>query len=285
MKWPWAKDDAAAVPERILAVWTDTVMHQKNQPGVRGFGGRIYFYEPEETDPIEIDGGLAIYIFDTETIDLAAQEPLKKYVFTAEQFAEHKSQTSIGPSYSVWLPWGEVGGPPRKLSLIARFQGTEGGTVISDPTIKLLPGVTPQTSSITASGSEEQDGSHVALAGFQTRSGNSSQLTPDEQRAKQLLDELGKKRRSVETIDLPPSFQRHLENRSATGDEVAPSSDRSGAPESTDTPRESTQPASTNRANPETDRPVQPAGFTGDGSNRRTNLREGRWIESPRKRR
>ena len=69
------------------------------------------------------------------------QKPLRKYVFTADQFASHMSKTSIGPSYSVWLPWGEVGGPQMKLSIIARFEGVDGGTTISDPTIKLLPGI------------------------------------------------------------------------------------------------------------------------------------------------
>ncbi len=141
IKWPWKKDEAKALPERILPVWTDSVLHQPNQPGVRGFGGRIYFYAKEDTDPIEVDGSLAVYVFDADDMEANSQRPLRKYVFTADQFNEHMSKTSIGPSYSIWLPWGEVGGPPRRLSLIARFEGREGGTTISDPTIKLLPGV------------------------------------------------------------------------------------------------------------------------------------------------
>ncbi|MCA9134131.1 MAG: hypothetical protein KDA45_13280, partial [Planctomycetales bacterium] len=28
LKWPWSKKDPSPTPERILAVWTDTVLHQ-----------------------------------------------------------------------------------------------------------------------------------------------------------------------------------------------------------------------------------------------------------------
>ncbi len=56
--WSWKKEESKPLPDRILAVWTDSVLHQPNQPGVRGFGGRIYFYEKEETTPIESMGAL-----------------------------------------------------------------------------------------------------------------------------------------------------------------------------------------------------------------------------------
>lgn len=153
--WKWGEDDKPALPDRILAVWTDTVLHQPNQPGVRGFGGRVFFYLKDQTDPIEVDGKLAVYVFDSEDADPMNQKPLRKYVFTADQFASHMSKTSIGPSYSVWLPWGEVGGPQMKLSIIARFEGVDGGTTISDPTIKLLPGIVSRNSDGEKLGSEK----------------------------------------------------------------------------------------------------------------------------------
>ncbi len=139
--WSWKKEESKPLPDRILAVWTDSVLHQPNQPGVRGFGGRIYFYEKEETTPIEVDGSFAVYVFDANNDSTSDQKPLRKFVFTADQFATHMSKTSLGPSYSVWLPWEEVGGPPMRLSLISRFEGRTGGTTLSDSTIKLLPGV------------------------------------------------------------------------------------------------------------------------------------------------
>ncbi len=140
--WPWSKkSDESKLPDRMLPIWTDTVLHQPNQPGLRGFGGRLFFYREGNPEPIEVEGGLAVYVFDADKLSPQQPNPEKKFVFTAEQFASHMSQSSMGPSYSVWLPWDEVGGPNRKLSLVARFEGSNGGTVISEPTIKLLPGV------------------------------------------------------------------------------------------------------------------------------------------------
>ena len=197
--WLWKKETTTATPDRVLPVWTDSVLHQTNQPGIRGFGGRIYFYGKENTDPVEVDGSLAVYVFDADDANPSNQKPLRKFMFTADQFKSHMSKTSIGPSYSVWLPWGEVGGPPMRLSLIARFEGREGGTTISDPTIKMLPGVPVEKEvAKTDSNSSKSSGSPVSLAGHSE---------PTKSFGKK--DESDEKK-EVETIDLPPSFQRHL---------------------------------------------------------------------------
>ena len=197
--WPWNKDEVKAIPDRILPVWTDSVLHQPSQPGVRGFGGRVYFYGKENTEPVEVDGNFAVYVFDADDNTPSDQKPLRKYVFTADQFKTHMSKTSMGPSYSVWIPWGEVGGPPRRLSLISRFEGREGGTTISDPTIKMLPGV-PASQEIAKSLSESAKSltSPVSLAS------HTDGTTPANKKHK------ASEESSIEAIDLPPAFQRHL---------------------------------------------------------------------------
>ena len=223
--WSWGGDEKSVLPDRILAVWTDTVLHQPNQPGVRGFGGRIFFYEKDNNDPIEVNGSLAIYVFDADDDDPENQRPVRKYLYTAEEFAGHMSKTTIGPSYSVWLPWGDVSGPQQRLSIIARFEGTKGGTTISDPTIKLLPGVNkskrdsagtsaklksqPTDKELTESPDKAEKKSEgvVQQAGFQvptTRKVASS--NEDASMAGTLQTEEG----SEDAIELPPSFGRHL---------------------------------------------------------------------------
>ncbi len=202
--WAWQKNTAKVVPDRILPVWTDSVLHQPGQPGVRGFGGRVYFYGKENTDPIEVDGSFAVYVFDAEIDAPTDQKPLRKFVFTADQFQTHMSKTSMGPSYSVWIPWGEVGGAPRKLSLIARFEGREGGTTISDPTIKMLPGIPANKESHpTDKGSEAGTASPISLAAH-------SESAHSEAAQKKGSDETKSKDSNVGSIDLPPAFQRHL---------------------------------------------------------------------------
>jgi hypothetical protein len=195
-KWPWSEEVPAEVPERVLAVWSDSVLHQPGQPGVRGFGGRVYFYHTEANDPVKVDGGLAVYVFDADEMDPYNQKPLGKYVFTADQFDEHYSSSALGPSYSVWLPFDEVGGEARRLSLITRFEGREGGTVISEPAIKLLPGI-PRTAQ-KDSNSQRASTGQIRAVGHQT------------QTSKQLVSSEALGGRAVQTIDLPPSFNQRL---------------------------------------------------------------------------
>lgn len=205
--WPWSKTKEPPTPDRILPVWTDSVLHQPNQPGVRGFGGRIYFYAKDNTEPIEVDGSLAVYVFDAEDLNVSAQQPLRKFVYTADQFKTHMSKTSIGPSYSVWLPWGEVGGPPRRLSLITRFEGRQGGTTLSDPTIKLLPGIPVNKAGETDQGLAKE------TAGTPFRVASHAQVAPATPAGSPATEAAPARR--VETIDLPPAFQRHLQLRSS----------------------------------------------------------------------
>ena len=203
--WPWQKDTTKTVPDRILPVWTDSVLHQPNQPGVRGFGGRVYFYGKEKTDPVEVDGNFAVYVFDADDNAPSDQKPLRKFVFTADQFKTHMSKTSMGPSYSVWIPWGEVGGVPRRLSLISRFEGREGGTTISDPTIKMLPGI-PTNKEIAKNQTESAKPNHssVSLAGHTSLTGHTDAISPAPTK-NEVTD-----KSKIESIDLPPAFQRHL---------------------------------------------------------------------------
>jgi hypothetical protein len=137
----WPGKSKHKVPTLVLPIWTDTMLHQPNQPGIRGFGARVYFYEREGGDPIEVDGSITVYVFDGTDYDVDAAKPLRKFVITADQLAKHHSMSDLGHSYSVWVPWDKAGGPSQSFSLITRFDGRNGGTAVSEAANKLLPGV------------------------------------------------------------------------------------------------------------------------------------------------
>jgi len=225
--WNWGEEETPVVPDRILAIWTDTVLRQPNQPGVRGFGGRVFFYEKDQNDPIEVDGKLVVFVFDAEDQDPENQKPLRKYVIEADDFKKHMSKTSIGPAYSVWLPWGDVKGPTMKLSIIARYEGRKGGTTLSDPTIKLLPGVESKSRKSSSSPSDKHSPAEnlgvesvnpPAASGVQ--SANYLQATNKGRKDAQAVSgvqglveprKLTEPNRPTQTIELPPSFQRHFQ--------------------------------------------------------------------------
>ncbi len=253
---PFARDQADAVPDRMMVIWSDTVLHQPQKPGIRGFGGRVYFYRGDEPKPVTVDGGLVVYAFDGDDVSYDATRPEKKYVFTADQFSEHMSHTDMGPSYSVWLPWDEIGGPNRRLSLIARFEGRSGGVVISKPMTKLLPGVGKYIQPRDDQGRPEAE--PLPGTGVRQASGHSTSTTLPENERPALAGHLedpgspqdpgavragaatgprraGLRREPSMTIDLPPNFQRHLKGRAPSSS--APLRSASSPPSRTDLDR------------------------------------------------
>jgi hypothetical protein len=124
-------------PLKMTALWTDTVLVEA---GVAGFGGRVMFYGKSEDKPIMVEGELTVYAYDDSDGGPDNSVPARKYVFRTEELSNHYSKSSLGHSYSFWLPWGNVGGPQRQISLIARFKSKAGGVVMSEMTHHFLPG-------------------------------------------------------------------------------------------------------------------------------------------------
>jgi hypothetical protein len=146
-RWPWSKESGSFVPSRITTLWSNTVLNQRGKAGVRGFGGRVLFYDDDREVPHQVDGTLTVYAYDDSQGDQSNAKATKKFVFLPDQLAKHYSKSQLGDSYSFWLPWDEIGGPPRNISLIARFEPREGPPITSDPVRQLLPGVPTDTNS------------------------------------------------------------------------------------------------------------------------------------------
>jgi hypothetical protein len=138
---PFAAEAEVAIPDRLIPIWTHTVLNQPSKPGVRGFGGRVMFYNGDQQKPVKVDGTLTVYAFDGSLGGIATGKPERKYVFTPEQLANHYSETMLGHSYSFWLPWDKAGGELRKLSLVARFEPLDGPATLSEASQQVLPGI------------------------------------------------------------------------------------------------------------------------------------------------
>jgi hypothetical protein len=127
-------------PARFATTWTEATLTRAGQPPQRGFGGRLLFYQKEAAEPVRVEGQLVIYAFDETNGDPLTAEPTRRYVFPADQLALYESESTLGPSYSVWVPWDNAGGSETKVSLIARFEPKEGGVVVGEQTHHYLAG-------------------------------------------------------------------------------------------------------------------------------------------------
>lgn len=139
---PWRADtsDDPRQANKVLATWTDAVSHNPNRPPQRGFGGRLMFFEAASDKPIKVAGDLVVYAFDEKGRDRSNNKPDRKFVFPAQTLESLYSESKIGHSYSVWIPWDEVGGPQAEIGLIARLVPKEGSPVVSPQSKIVLPG-------------------------------------------------------------------------------------------------------------------------------------------------
>jgi hypothetical protein len=137
-------------PMKVVAFWSDTVRTADGQPAMRGFGGRLMFYDSKTSRPVKVAGTLVIYGFDEQRSNPENPRPDRKFVFTVEQFAKHYSKSDLGPSYSFWIPWDRVGGETKEIGLICRFTPVEGGAIVSEQVRQVLPGVERASDAPTA---------------------------------------------------------------------------------------------------------------------------------------
>lgn len=187
------EEDPIGMPERVVATWAEAVLHRNGQ-GTRGFGGRLFFYDRHSAKPIRVEGQLVVYAFVEDGRMATDHRPTKRYVFPPQQFAKYESESEIGASYSVWLPWDAVGGPQSEVSLIARFEPLQGGgLVVSDQARQRLPGP-PRPDTMLA---EHQNKTEVQQASYYTNE-PATKVTTEPVEEKQTM--------TTTTISLPGRF-------------------------------------------------------------------------------
>lgn len=144
---PRIKESKYAPPARLAILWSPAMFNEAGQTPVRGFGGRVYFYDAKNK-PIAVEGQLVVYAYSNDKPHLDSRVPDRKFAFTPEQFTQHYSPTEMGASYSIWIPWDAVGQPQADISLVPLFTSSSGALVMGQPSRNMLPGPnTPQTNS------------------------------------------------------------------------------------------------------------------------------------------
>ncbi len=130
-------------PARMAVIWRESTISQPGRGTARGFGGRVYFYN-QQNEPIRVDGELTVYAFDDSTSSTQNNVPDRKYVFKQSDLQKHFSETDLGSSYSIWIPWDKIGGQRKTIALLPVFQPEGGMIVNAGQSIAVLPGKTSE---------------------------------------------------------------------------------------------------------------------------------------------
>ena len=136
-------------PASMAVIWSDGIYDEVGKPKVNGFGARIYFYNEDGT-PVKADGELSVYGYDDDK-QSSGNSADRKFVFRQSEFQSHFSETSIGASYSVWIPWEKAGGQRKSVSLIPVFKSSTGKVIRGDQSVNVLPGTDPETKEVIRS--------------------------------------------------------------------------------------------------------------------------------------
>lgn len=126
--FPWSEKKKQerieqATPVRMVCYWSEMVLNTAGKKPVRGFGGRIYFFN-KHGKAVKVNGTLTVYAYDDtdKTAETASRgEANFTFVYREEEFATYYSKSEIGDSYSIWVPWDEVGGEEKNISLLPKF--------------------------------------------------------------------------------------------------------------------------------------------------------------------
>ena len=151
-KWPtewFASSDKKEIteskyprPVRMAAIWSPALLNTPGKKPTRGFGGRLYFYDGQNNS-VPVEGQLVVYGYNDSQQSGDGKTPDRRYAFTPEQFTTHYAPTDLGASYSIWIPWDEVGNAQVDVSLVPIFTAASGQLVIGQSSKALLPG--PET--------------------------------------------------------------------------------------------------------------------------------------------
>ncbi len=148
-KMPWSKKDKEPEPypnpTKLAVTWTPDTFMQTGGTPTRGFGGRLFFYD-EKVRAVPVEGELTVHAF-AENPDGSVGE-VKRYHFTKEQFTNHFSQSDLGASYSIWIPWDAVGGDQMRISLVPSFRTEAGRMVQGESALVGLPGRRPMNEAV-----------------------------------------------------------------------------------------------------------------------------------------
>ena len=154
--------DKALPPETMAAIWNFGVYEKPGAPSVRGLGGRLYFYDANH-NAVKAEGELVVYGFDED--NGKENQPDKKFVFRESEFQSHYSESALGGSYSVWVPWDKTGGYRKSVTLLPVFKTTEGKIIRSEQSINILAGKVKKTESPDSKHPYRVLGSSSALLG------------------------------------------------------------------------------------------------------------------------
>lgn len=117
---------------QMLCLWQQAEGRDPEGFPCKGFSGQILFLSNKAATPVQIDGEVRIYLFDDQGTEEEQTKPIRQFDFDAGSWAIHLAESSLGPTYSVFVPYVRRGVKDANCALRVRFKPKRGPTIFSD---------------------------------------------------------------------------------------------------------------------------------------------------------
>ncbi len=133
-----------ATPENpvidMLCVWNAAEGQDPEGLPTRGFAGKITFFTRDIPTGVRVDGDVRIYVHDDQGQPDEHSKPIHQWDFIGESWTIHLQKSSLGPAYSVFIPYTRNGGHQANCALRVRFTPKNGPPVYSETVAVYMPG-------------------------------------------------------------------------------------------------------------------------------------------------
>lgn len=129
-------------PVKLAATWAPDTLSSPGKTTTRGFGGRLFFYD-EKSRAVPVEGELLVVAYVNSEVE-GAPPHTRRFAFTSEQLTSHFSQSDLGASYSIWIPWDAQGGMQTTVTLVPNFTPKDSSAFQGASTVVVLPGRVPE---------------------------------------------------------------------------------------------------------------------------------------------
>ena len=126
------KATAADPVVQVLCLWQQAEGRDPEGYPCKGFSGQILFLSNKAATPVQCEGDVRIYLFDDQGDAETQAKPLRQFDFDSGSWGIHLTETSLGPTYSVFVPYVRRGVKDANCALRVRLKPKNGPVVFSD---------------------------------------------------------------------------------------------------------------------------------------------------------
>lgn len=144
LQLPWSKDRLVRATARnpavqVLCLWQSSTGRDPEGLPCRGFAGQIIFLSGGSTTPLAVDGDVRIYVFDDQGT-LEERSVPRMWDFDSAAWNMHLTNSSLGPAYSVFIPYTRPGSQQASCTIRLRLTPKDGQPLFSETASIILPG-------------------------------------------------------------------------------------------------------------------------------------------------